>query len=67
MNCAEKIKMMFQGQKAVLKHAQSKRWRDCRTIPNFAKRLECGRFTAAVLGNVFLPRELMSVGWSHAD
>jgi hypothetical protein len=26
---------------------QSKRWRDCRASSNFAKRLECERFTAA--------------------
>jgi hypothetical protein len=34
--------------KAVLKHAQSKRWRDCRASSNFTKRLECARFTAAL-------------------
>jgi hypothetical protein len=34
--------------KAVLKHAQSKRRRDCRASSNFAKRLECARFTAAL-------------------
>jgi hypothetical protein len=33
--------------KAGLKPPQSKRYRDCRTSPNFAKRLDCGRFTAA--------------------
>jgi hypothetical protein len=34
--------------KAVLKHAQSKRWRACRMSSDFAKRLECVRFTAAL-------------------
>jgi hypothetical protein len=34
--------------KAVLKHVQSKRWRDCRASLNFAKRLKCERFTAAL-------------------
>jgi hypothetical protein len=33
--------------KAVLKHAQSKRRRNCRVSSNFAKRFECARFTAA--------------------
>jgi hypothetical protein len=33
--------------KAGLKPPQSKRYRDCRTSPNLAKRLDCGRFTAA--------------------
>jgi len=34
--------------KAVLKHAQSRRWRDVRCGPANAKRLDCGRFIAAV-------------------
>jgi hypothetical protein len=33
--------------KAVLKHAQSKRFAITGVFPNFAKRLECARFTAA--------------------
>jgi hypothetical protein len=33
--------------RAVLKPPQSKRWRDCRSDFNFAKRLDCGVFTAA--------------------
>jgi hypothetical protein len=36
------------GQKAVLKPPHSRRWRDYRTSPNFAKRLDCGAFTAAI-------------------
>ena len=35
--------------KAVLKPPHSGRWRDCRTSPNLAKRLDCGVFTAAFL------------------
>jgi hypothetical protein len=34
--------------KAVLKTPQSKRYRDCQATTNLAKRLECGRFTAAL-------------------
>jgi hypothetical protein len=34
--------------KAVLKHAQSKRRRNYRASSNFAKRLKCERFTAAL-------------------
>jgi hypothetical protein len=33
--------------RAVLKPPQSKRWRDCWSDSNFAKRLDCGAFTAA--------------------
>jgi hypothetical protein len=33
---------------AVLKPPHSKRWRGYRTLTNFAKRLDCGAFTAAV-------------------
>jgi len=41
--CAEKIKNDGHiGLKAVLKHTQSKRCRDCRAGLNFAKRLDCG-------------------------
>ncbi len=32
---------------AVLKPPHSRRWRDYRRASNFAKRLECGAFTAA--------------------
>lgn len=35
------------GLKAVLKPPHSKRWRACRVSSNFAKRLDCGVFTAA--------------------
>jgi hypothetical protein len=35
------------GAKAVLKPPHSRRWRDCREASTFAKRLECGAFTAA--------------------
>jgi hypothetical protein len=35
------------GIRAVLKPPQSRRWRGCRRASNFAKRLECGAFTAA--------------------
>ncbi len=35
------------GTKAVLKPPQSKRWRDHRGASDFAKRLDCGAFTAA--------------------
>jgi hypothetical protein len=34
--------------KAALKPPQSRRWRDCRTSSNLAKRLDCGAFTAAI-------------------
>jgi hypothetical protein len=33
--------------KAVLKPPHSRRWRECQTHSNRAKRLECGAFTAA--------------------
>jgi hypothetical protein len=36
------------GAKAVLKPPQSTRWRDCQEAPDFAKRLDCGAFTAAL-------------------
>jgi hypothetical protein len=36
------------GAKAVLKPPHSTRWRDCRGTFDFAKRLECGAFTAAI-------------------
>jgi hypothetical protein len=36
------------GAKAVLKPPQSTRWRDFRRPADFAKRLECGAFTAAL-------------------
>ena len=35
-------------QQAVLKPPHSRRWRNRRTSPNFAKRLDCGAFTAAI-------------------
>jgi len=34
--------------KAVLKHAQSKRWREVRCGPANAERLDCVRFIAAI-------------------
>ena len=37
--------------KAVLKHTQSKRWRDVRCGPANAKRLDCARFIAAFSGH----------------
>jgi len=37
--------------KAVLKTPQSMRCRDCRWFTDFAKRLECGAFTAALPGH----------------
>jgi hypothetical protein len=37
------------GTEAVLKPPQSTRYRDCRVASNFAKRLDCGAFTAALL------------------
>ena len=33
--------------RAALKRPQSKRCRDCRTLANRAKRMDCGVFTAA--------------------
>jgi len=39
--------------KAVLKPPQSKRYRDHPASPNFAKRLDCGTFTAAFAGGLF--------------
>jgi hypothetical protein len=33
--------------KAAVNAPQSRRWRDCRGSSNFAKRLDCGAFTAA--------------------
>jgi hypothetical protein len=44
--------------KTVLKPPYSKRWRDCRGTADFAKRLECGAFTAA-FGQ---PRRLIGSG-----
>jgi C1A family cysteine protease len=43
--------------KAVLKTPQSKRWRECQVLPNRAKRLDCGAFTAAFgrAGTIFSP------------
>jgi hypothetical protein len=37
----------FARTKAVLKSPHSRRYRDCQAVLNFAKRLECGVFTAA--------------------
>jgi hypothetical protein len=39
--------VMNLGARAVLKPPHSRRWRDCRGALDFAKRLECGVFTAA--------------------
>jgi hypothetical protein len=39
--------MQLVSSKAVLKSPHSKRWRDCGAASGFAKRLECGAFTAA--------------------
>jgi hypothetical protein len=36
------------GAKAVLKPPHSTRWRDSQGVSDFAKRLECGVFTAAI-------------------
>jgi hypothetical protein len=38
---------MKPGTKAVLKPPHSTRWRDYRGTSDFAKRLDCGAFTAA--------------------
>jgi hypothetical protein len=40
------------GAKAVLKPPHSTRWRDCQAASEFAKRLECGAFTAALCSNI---------------
>jgi hypothetical protein len=39
--------LSFGALKAALKRPHSKRCRDCRTLTNFAERLDCGEFTAA--------------------
>jgi hypothetical protein len=39
--------MNYMKIKAVLKPPHSRRWRDCRGASVFAKRLDCGAFTAA--------------------
>jgi hypothetical protein len=46
--CLEQAKAISRS-KAALKTPQSKRYRDCRAPANFAKRLDCGVFSAAFL------------------
>ena len=41
-------RLKVSAKKAGLKPPQSRRWRDCRTSPNFAQRLDCGAFTGAI-------------------
>jgi len=48
------------GPKSVLKHSQSKRWRVSAIASNLAKRLECGRFSAALKRFIGSKRKISS-------
>jgi hypothetical protein len=60
------------GAKAVLKTPQSTRWRDCHVASPFAKRLDCGAFTAAFQLRRFLPAanlhpSLSALAWADGS